>query len=286
MIKKFQGLGNSTTVLIFLTCLGYLLFNITDALLKELSSKFHAAQIMVYVSFFQLISLSAYGFIKERSTAFKTNKPWWMFARASVAAVLSFTIILALPHMELTTFYVIIFTSPFWLALISAAFLGDILTRSRLGVIVFGLLVICAVFRPSGENFNIWTVVVLGCAILHATTLILVRKLGKDESKLFMLISAGILYILVFTPVMLPHHIYPSLYDFGVFITVAVFGNFAAVLLFHAFQHISSASIIAPYHYTQIIWGAILGYLMFDDITNMEIVIDYALITLSGLYLK
>ncbi len=285
MIKKIQSLSDNTTVLILLTCIGYFLFSVSDALLKELSSKFHASQIMVYVPLFQLISLSAYCFIKERSTAFRTNKPWLMLVRASVSAAMSFALILAFPHMELTTIYVLIFTSPFWLAIISTVFLKDILTKSRIGVILFGLLVICAVFRPSGDNFDIWTLVTLGAAVLHATLLFTVRKLGKSESKSFMLMSGYLLYIVVFTPVMLSYHIFPNSYDMGIFILVAAIGNVAAVLLFHAFQHISSASIIAPYHYTQIVWGAILGYLMFGDVPNMEIVIGSALITLSGLYL-
>ncbi len=285
VFKNLKEMNERATFLIFITCMSYALFSVGDAILKDLGDKFHATQIIVYLSVVQFVVLTIYGFINNRETAFRTEKPKLVFVRAVLGSVLAILIIKALPNVELTTFYVLVFTSPLWLAVLSSVVLGDELTKERMGVVIFGLLVIVAVFRPTGDNFNIWSVVLTLAAFLHAVSLIVVRKLGKSESKLFILISGSFLSAVVFTPAMLLNYVEADLYDLSIFVVTAIIGSLGALLNFHAFQHISSASIIAPYHYTQIIWGALLGYFIFGDVPNTDIVIGSVLITLSGLYL-
>ncbi len=283
--KKIDSINNSTALLILIVCLGYGLANVSDAVVKDLGGKFHTSQIIVFLSVLQFIILATYGFIKDRSRAFVTKKPKLMFLRAVLALSLAFLLITSLPNVELTTFYVVIFTSPFWQVIISTVFLKDKLTKARVGVTIFGLLVICAIFRPSGDNFDIWSLVLLLAAIVHASGLMVVRKLGKDESKVLMLLSGCSLAVLFFLPIMFLNYIEPTLYEWITFVVLSIITTTATLFVYHAFQHISSASIIAPYHYTQIVWGTLLGYFMFSDVPNIEVIIGSVLIVLSGLYL-
>ena len=47
----------------------------------------------------------------------------------------------------------------------------------------------------------------------------------------------------------------------------------------------ASASVVAPYHYTQIVWGALLGYYLFGEVPDDRTILGAALIIAAGLYL-
>jgi S-adenosylmethionine uptake transporter len=52
-----------------------------------------------------------------------------------------------------------------------------------------------------------------------------------------------------------------------------------------AFQWATSSSVVAPFHYTQIIWGTALGYLIFGDVPTKEVMTGAVLLIVSGLYI-
>ncbi len=51
------------------------------------------------------------------------------------------------------------------------------------------------------------------------------------------------------------------------------------------FTRASSISTVAPYHYTQMIWGLILGYFIFEHIPTTSALIGAVLIIYSGFYI-
>jgi len=46
----------------------------------------------------------------------------------------------------------------------------------------------------------------------------------------------------------------------------------------------AEASLLAPFNYTKLLWVAILGYLVFDDIPSLEMWIGAGIIVSAGLY--
>ncbi|HEX2752247.1 MAG TPA: DMT family transporter, partial [Alphaproteobacteria bacterium] len=51
------------------------------------------------------------------------------------------------------------------------------------------------------------------------------------------------------------------------------------------FQTAPSASTVAPYHYSQMVWGALLGYFIFDEVPEKSTMMGAAVIIGAGLYL-
>jgi drug/metabolite transporter (DMT)-like permease len=60
-------------------------------------------------------------------------------------------------------------------------------------------------------------------------------------------------------------------------------GGLGHLLLIRALT-VTSASLLAPFVYTQIAWGLVLGYLVFGDVPDMWMLIGGAVIIASGLY--
>ena len=45
------------------------------------------------------------------------------------------------------------------------------------------------------------------------------------------------------------------------------------------------AAAVSPFNYTALIWGSILGFIVWDEVPTLSIVIGAAIVTLAGVYL-
>jgi len=283
---KSQDYRKNIVIAILLTCVGYAFYNIGDAGLKIVRSRLPFAQVLLIANILTFSFMMTYGWLKEGKKAFRTKKPWLMFFRAAIHLVGTICMVIALPHVPLTTFYTLVFTSPFWVAILSSYFIKDNLGTRSLLVILFGFIVILFIFRPSGDTFNIWSLMILFAAFAHACGMVIIRHIGSEESRPFILMSGSLMTIVVAYPLLLgSHYISPTLYEWGLFGMMATVGSIAFLCISYAYQTAPSASIIAPYHYTQIIWGVILGYWIFNEVPSIEIIVGATLIILAGIYL-
>jgi drug/metabolite transporter (DMT)-like permease len=84
--------------------------------------------------------------------------------------------------LPLATAFALEFTSPVWLALLAAPFLGERLTASRLLAIAAGFLGVLIVMRPGLATFQPAALYPLAAAIFFAITTIGTKKLTATES--------------------------------------------------------------------------------------------------------
>jgi drug/metabolite transporter (DMT)-like permease len=74
------------------------------------------------------------------------------------------------------------FTTPLWTTLLAAPFLGERLTASRIGAVVFGLLGVLVILRPGLATFQPGALLTLVAAFGLAITLICTKKLTRTDS--------------------------------------------------------------------------------------------------------
>jgi drug/metabolite transporter (DMT)-like permease len=271
---------------VLLVCVGYAYYNISDAALKMAAGKYHFSQIFMFNSIVIFICVSIYGALKDGVKSFRTKKPVAMFFRALLAQLISIGNILALPHIHLTTFYTLVFTSPFWVAVISAYFLKDHFDKRRAALILAGFAVVLFIFRPGSGIFNIWSLIILGCAFLYSVQLVLMRHLGSaGESRPFMIMIGAVMSMVIAIPLLPAHYVPPTNYDWGLFVIMGITNGIGLLCISYAFQAASSAAAVAPYHYTQMIWGALFGYFLFHEVPSVELMIGAVLIILLGILL-
>ncbi|MFH1159144.1 MAG: DMT family transporter [Pseudomonadota bacterium] len=280
-----QAHRKNVVIAVLLTCVGYGLYNIGDAGFKIVTSRLYFAEVMLIANVFNIFFMATYGWLKEGKKAFRTKKPGMMFLRAAISQVIMICNVLAFPHLSLTTFYTLVFTSPFWVAVLSSYFLKDKLGPRRLGVILFGLTVVFFIFRPGGGIFNVWSLLILLGAFANACQMVVIRHIGSGESRPFMLLCGSAMSIPIAWSLLGNHYMPPTSFEWGLFVMMATVGCTAALCIAYAYQSAPSASVVAPYHYTQIVWGAILGYWIFNEVPSVEIMVGAVLIILAGIYL-
>jgi drug/metabolite transporter (DMT)-like permease len=69
----------------------------------------------------------------------------------------------------------------------------------------------------------------------------------------------------------------------AVFIGTGVMGALAHLCMISAFNR-AEASLLAPHNYTKIIWVAVLGYVLFDDVPSLNMWVGTAVIVSAGVY--
>ncbi len=275
----------NTLVAVLLTCVGYAYFNIGDAAVKMLGERLHYSEVVGLSCLISAAFMALYGGYTEGRGAFIIHQHKLVLFRAILGVVLSFLNVMALPHVPLTTFYALIFTSPLWVALLSALFLGEKIERGRLGAILAGFAVILFVFQPGSGTFSVWAALPLISAFIYAGAMVVMRRMGPRESRTMIIITANVLCGVIALPIMFAHYVPPTPYEWGLFLILGMLGAIGMTCVSYAFQNAPSAAVIAPYHYTQIIWGALIGYFIFDEVPDTRTLIGAAGIIAVGLYL-
>lgn len=89
---------------------------------------------------------------------------------------------MAITLLPLATVFALEFTMPAHTAVLAALLLGERMTPSRIGVIVFGFLGVLVILRPGLETFRPAAIMVLVAAFGFAMTMIFLKKLTTTES--------------------------------------------------------------------------------------------------------
>lgn len=274
-----------TLLAIALTVIAYACFNIGDAALKLLALKYGTAQIMVINGLLVAGCMIGWGAAREGRKAFRVHNLRWVTLRAFFALGTGVCNVVALPHITLTTFYTLVFTSPFCVAILSALFLGEKMERRRLAVILSGFAVIGYILRPGGDLLNVWSLLILFSAFLYSCSIVTMRYLGTRESRVVIISSGSLLGVVAALPFLAGAWTPVGIHDALLFLLMGSIGAFGIACIAYAFQTAPSAAVIAPFHYTQMVWGAILGYVLFNEIPQMQTMVGAALLIAGGLLL-
>jgi drug/metabolite transporter (DMT)-like permease len=89
---------------------------------------------------------------------------------------------LSLTMLPLAMVFALEFTMPAWTALLAVWLLHEKMTKSRLGVVVLGLIGVLVILRPGVTAFNPAAMLVLGAAFGYATVMIATKKLTATET--------------------------------------------------------------------------------------------------------
>lgn len=110
------------------------------------------------------------------------------------------------------------------------------------------------------------------------------RKLTATESNTAIVTYLCIFYVLV-TGLALPFvWIPPDLINLGIMICMGLLGVAAQFAITHAYR-CAAPPVIAPFDYTMMLWGVLLGFFIWGDLPTLPVYIGASVLISSGLYL-
>lgn len=268
----------------------FLCFNIADAFLKKASTIYTFAEAALYpILAYGILLVIASNFSKTFSGLRQIHKTQYK-ALHSIRAICGtgcfFSFVLAIQFITFAETYTLLLTAPLWVAVLSIFFFKEQIGVHRWAAILIGFAGVLIVLRPGLISLSWASLLVLMGALSLAIFLILTRKIGPKEPMINMVLFPVITDCLVFIPIILWMGDWtpPQFEHFALFLAAGFFYLIGTTFSAVGFSR-GDSSMLAPLQYSQIIWGTIIGLIIFNEIPEKWTIIGAAVITLSGVYL-
>lgn len=271
------GLGISITVI------GGLCFAIQDAGIKWLTAEIAVLQVLFLRSLFALVFLSLSTAVSGERISLRVDRPWLLATRTAINILCWVLFFYGLKYLPLATAVALFFSFPLFLTIVSVPLLGETVGIRRIMAIIAGFIGVLLITNPAA-GFSIPALLMLGAALGWAIAASLTRILGEKENTSTMLFYTLVGFVVI---LLVPQYwIWTAikLDDYLLITGVAFFGVIAQFAVTKAYT-IASPSLIAPFEYTALIWSALLGYLLWNDIPDAYAIAGALLILGSGVYI-
>jgi drug/metabolite transporter (DMT)-like permease len=267
---------------ILLMIAAILLFTTMDATAKGLIQRYPAPQV-IWVRFAGQLLIVILLLRHHIGPVLRTRFPVLHFWRSASQFGATTFFFLSLPHIGLAEATAIADLNPVLITLGAALFLNEKLGPRRIAGVAVALVGALIVIRPGAGVFTWWALLPLLCALSYATSALLTRKIGAQESvwasmvyaALFGTIVAGMALPLLWQPVATE-----DLWRFGL---IACLGTGAQLCIIRSFS-ITEASVVAPFAYLGIVFAAGWGIVLYDQWPDRWTVIGALVIVGAGLY--
>lgn len=189
---------------------------------------------------------------------------------------------LALGHLPLSITAAMLYTSPLFVCLFAYLVLGESIRKAHVVSVPMGLLGALIVVWPFGAPINWYAVLMLYPAMAMAMYQVLSRKLAEEVTPGELQFYTGALGTLALAPFALVFWQPPSApSEWALLVAIGAFAwaGHEALTRAHGF---ATASTLAPFGYSFVLYLTLAGLLVFDDVPALSTLVGAGLIVLSG----
>jgi drug/metabolite transporter (DMT)-like permease len=288
--------GDRTVLAVSLIVGAVLLFSGSDAVLKAVSGDFSLWQIYTIRSVFSVPVLLALLMKGGIGRSFQITRPWVLFrSLLLVGAWLAYYT--ALPLIDLSIAAAAFYTSPLFIAGLSALFAGEPVGWRRSVALAMGFAGVLVILRPGADEFSSWTILPVAAAVFYALTALVTRTRCASDSPLVLglavhasLLVVGIvgsLVIVVLRPVasdpfLLGNWTAMDAQDWAVMAALGIAQGLASAAAARAYQS-GSPVVIGTFDYAYLVFAAVWGMMFFSEDLGTLTLSGMALIVVAGL---
>jgi S-adenosylmethionine uptake transporter len=257
---------------------------LNDALVKLLGFRLPAVEVGCWRFFFSMVTLLPF-MLAKGPKAFHTSH-WKVHSLRSLILFLGlvpwFYGVIRLPLTLVTTLG---FSTPFFVLFLSSFFLGERVGIHRSMATFVGFVGILITVQPQVAQFEMAVLILLGSTCMFATLDVMNKKLLiQNESLLSMLFFSALGTTVLSLPFALQDFIWPTGTELCFLVLL---GGGANMLLFCILKAFESAdlSFLQPFRYTELLFTAFLGWLIFGETPSLSTLAGACLIIPSTLYI-
>lgn len=270
---------------VFFAVLGFSLFAAGDVGRKYLMQDHSVFQVMLWSNLAGLIlCLLLSKKMGGVQSLWHVQQPYLHMIKAVITFFLIYCAILAIKYTDLTTFYTIMFFAPLLTALGGTILFKEHMHRYHIIALALGFVGVLMAVRPGFAVVDFGVLMSLATCLLFTVNNLCSKYFVPNSPRLPFGVFPYIL-VTVFSAIVtfdMPLDFTPM--QWGVLILSGGASVLATISMVTAFQNAPAAT-VAPYHYTQIVWGVVFGYILFSDIPHVLTIIGSAVIIGAGLYL-
>jgi drug/metabolite transporter (DMT)-like permease len=264
---------------------GTMVLTTHDAASKWLVETLHTGEIIAWRGLLAIpVCLALVRLEGDKWSSLRSQAFGQTLLRGFLGVVTSALVILSYRVMPLADSLAIIFASPLLVTAMSAIMLHEPVGWRRWTATCTGFGGALLIVGPGFDSVGVWALAPVGAALASAFRDIVTRQLGSRDtgpSILFwtMTVSiAGGLSSLPFAGVSTP-----TATDWWLLAACAVMIAIAYRLNIAAFK-LASGAIVAPLRYLSLVWAAVLGFMLWNDVPDWRTVAGAVVIMAAGLY--
>ncbi len=269
-------------------------FALMSALIRYLGVRYPVGEVVFFRSAFAIVPVMVvYAWRGELMAVVRTERPLGQAGRGALSIVGMFCNFGALARLPLIESNAISFTSPLFCVALAAMILKERVRIYRWSAVVVGFIGVLVVLSPhSGGRLTLaatGTATLVGVlsgiagSFANAGTVIQTRRLTQSESTSSIVFYFSLSCALAGLATWPFGWITPTKSEFVTLVAIGMLGGSAHLFLTESYRY-ASASTVAPFDYTTMVWALVLGYLMFGEEPTLAIISGSIIIAAAGLF--
>lgn len=262
---------------------GFAAFSSHDAVVKVLGGAYTPFQIIFFATLLSFPLATLMLMHDRMSGTLRPVHPWWLALRVISGVITGVCGFYAFSVLPMAQVYVFLFASPLLITILAIPILGEKVGPHRWAAVALGLAGVLVVLRPGVEPFSLGHFAGMTAAVFSALASVITRRIGREERALVMLlypmtasfVLMGAMMPFVYEPMPVEH--------LGLLAVMSALGFGAGLLIIQAYKS-GDAAVVAPMQYSQIIWAALFGLLIFNETSDRTTWVGVSIIIAAGMY--
>jgi drug/metabolite transporter (DMT)-like permease len=243
-------------------------------------------EVVGFLCLFSAAMMAVKGAAQGNVMALWPRRPGRQFGRILLGMACSLANTVALAHLPLTLFYTAVFTAPAVISLLAALLLRERLGAAQIIAIAAGFAGVLVAIDPFGsltQGDLTGYVAVFVSVLCFSVSAVWLRVITQSETIDSIAFFSGVVGAVLCGGLMVwqARPVSPTvlliLFAMAVFTLLGQLCNFMAMRL-------TTAATVSQFHYTQIVAGAGLGFLIWHDVPTLNTVLGAGVIIAAGLY--
>lgn len=263
MTRRWCALADNVRGAVLVT-LGALLLTGMAIFVKILGSRLDSFQILFFRSFIGLLFILPLAFQQGWGIC-RTKIPMMHMTRGGIGIMGNFCFFYSITHLLLADAMALQFSRPLFMIVLAALFLGEVTGWKRGIATLIGFSGILIYTRPFGAGFEPAALVGAAGAFFGALVVVAIKQLSRTESTtviMFYYAFWGAIFSLI--PALLVWQT-PTGHEMALLLLVGFLGIAGQSMITRGVS-VAETTVVLPFDYLRIVYAAVFGLLLFDEV--------------------
>jgi drug/metabolite transporter (DMT)-like permease len=273
---------------ILLAFAGFTFWVLADTTIKIVGrSALPAYEVLAFMGLFVSASVALYAGLRRELHRLRPAAPLSQVIRSLLDLTNNLCVVVALRHITLPLFYILVFMAPLVVTLLASFFLRELIGLRRILAVLAGFAgVVIAVnpFSSTHQGDFAGYAACMVCVACFSVNMVWSRVLIRTEAPESLTFFSGVVQAVVGFAAMLFHAEPVDAPTLLALIAVGIFCAGGALCVFRALRLISPTT-VTQYHYTQLLTGSLVSWLLWRQPPTPSMILGGILIAAAGLYI-
>jgi drug/metabolite transporter (DMT)-like permease len=265
--------------------LGIFGFSVLDAITKRLTDDYGTWQIIFLSRVVTTVFILIFVMQSQRTlTALRTSNIRTHLGRSLLVIATTWCFFECLRYIDLAYAVAIAFAAPLFMTALSGPLLKEKVGWHRWSAVLVGFVGVVIALQPGSEGISYGAALALAAAAAYALLQLWLRPLAGRESSHNIIFYTTLFSGLLAMPWALMEWRWPDTTGWILFLAQGGTSTIAQMFIIRAFRQ-GEASLLAPIEYTALIWVGLFGYVFWDEIPTIQVLIGAVIIIGSAIYI-